>query len=734
MYANIILPINLKPLTYEVPKDLVDSINIGTPVFVPLRQKKMTGYVCGMDKENKSASSYKIKKILGINSEAGELHEDFLKFLVWVSEYYHYPLGNLIHLALRLKKSPKIEKIYALSSKAENITEQEVFSKWSEKRQSLIKHILKEGGTIKKIPEEYKNVFYTLKKSGHLEVLKKKATPTFLKPVSFPNTKKITHLNQEQEKAFKEISQAIYSDKSASFLLYGVTGSGKTEVYLSAAETALAKGRSVLALVPEISLTPQLFSRFQSRLGPKVVMFHSNLSHREKMNQWSLVDSGEARVVLGTRSCIFLPLKNIGLIVVDEEHETAFKQEDHLRYNAKNIALVRAKIENSVIVLSSATPSLESFHQSLLGKLKKLNLNEKAQGSSEPNIEVIDMKKEKAKTIFSSRLLYHLKKNIEKKKQSILFLNRRAYASYILCKDCGNTPKCPSCSVTLSYYKNDASLLCHYCNYAEKYSENCKSCSSRSLDIGAFGTELVEVKIKELFPEAKTLRIDRGLIKNNKDLDRSLREISENKVDIIIGTQMIAKGHDFPDINLVAILNADASLNIPDFRATEKSLQLFTQVGGRAGRRKEKASVLLQAYNTNSSAIKYFQKSDYEAFAREELSYRLKLNYPPYYRIAMVLITDAVDERAYQSVKKIKKLIQEIALKIEEKNENKIEILGPSPSTIHKLKGKYRWTILIKSPTATKLNSLLKTTINNSNSFIGKTSSIHIDIDPYGLT
>ena len=735
MYASIVLPVNLKPLTYEIPSNLVDSINIGTPVLVPLRKKRITGYVCKINNKSKDVSSYEIKKILDIDTEGKALYKDFLEFLMWVSEYYHYPLGKLIHLSLRLKSKPKKEKVYALTRKAEKITEKEIFLKWSEKRRSLINYFLEEGGEVRKIPTQYRNVFYALKKSSYLKVYQKKSSPCFLTPKSFPHTERITHLNWEQEIAFQEINKAICSNKRDAFLLHGVTGSGKTEVYLSAAEMALAKGRNVLALVPEISLTPQLFSRFRSRLGSKVVMFHSSLSHKEKSDQWSLVNSGEAKIVLGTRSCIFLPLKNIGLIIVDEEHESSFKQEDHLRYNAKNVALVRAKIENSVIILSSATPSIESFHQSLLGKLKKINLNRKAYGNFISNIEIIDMKKEKSKTIFSSRLLYHIRKKLEKGQQSILFLNRRGYASYILCKDCGNSFDCPACSVSLTYYKNNTSLKCHYCSYEEEVSKTCKNCKSENLDIGAFGTELVELKLKEAFPQAKILRVDRERIKNTKDLEKSLRQISENKVDIIIGTQMIAKGHDFPNISLVAILNADGSLNIPDFRATERSFQIFTQVSGRAGRRKEDATILLQAYNTNNSAIQHFKNSNYDAFAREELSQRLKFNYPPYCRIARILITDSMDERAFLCSQKIKKLIQKIASEVEKAEEKKrnFEVLGPSPSIIHKLKGKYRWVILVKSPTATQLNSLLKTTLNYCKPTLSKTSSVHIDIDPHSL-
>ena len=365
----------------------------------------------------------------------------------------------------------------------------------------------------------------------------------------------------------------------------------------------------MLALVPEISLTPQLFSRFQSRLGSKVALFHSNLSQRERADQWSLVHSGEAKVVLGTRSCIFLPLENIGLIIVDEEHETAFKQEENPRYNAKNMALVRARIESSVVVLSSATPSLESFYQSILGKIHKIELSGKVFGKSKNSIEVIDMKKEKSKTVFSSRLLFHIKKNLDKGKQSILFLNRRGYTSYVLCKSCGKTAECVRCSISLTYYKKDSILECHYCGYKEKALQSCKYCGSHELDLGTFGTELVEAELKKIFPQARILRIDRSLVKTSKDLDEKLRQISENKVDIVIGTQMIAKGHDFPHIDLVAILNSDGSLNLPDFRATERSFQLFTQVAGRAGRREGKAVVQLYIILVKLTMMLLLEKS-----------------------------------------------------------------------------------------------------------------------------
>ena len=390
------------------------------------------------------------------------------------------------------------------------------------------------------------------------------------------------HLTADQQAAFTEIQKAIHSNRYSPFLIHGVTGSGKTEIYLRAIEEVLKQGRDAIALVPEISLTPQLLARFKDRFGDHLALLHSGLGKGERYDQWRKVWKGEVRIALGARSAIFAPFKKLGIIIVDEEHEPSYKQEEKLKYHARDLAVVRAKQTEATLVLGSATPSLESYQNARTGKFRLLTLPQRIEGKPLPHVEVLDIRKEEG--LLSERLRTALQKNIEQKKQSLLFLNRRGFANFILCPDCGLTFKCPNCSVTLTHHLRERSLQCHYCDYQIPAPGDCPRCEGHRLGGVGMGTERLEQEIRSLFPEVKVARMDRDTTTRKHAHQRILKELESGAIDILVGTQMIVKGHDFPNITFVGVVSADTSLHFPDFRSSERTFQLLTQVAGRAGR------------------------------------------------------------------------------------------------------------------------------------------------------
>lgn len=727
MFAQVALPIALQPLTYHIPPHLLESLRVGTPVTVPLRKKRVTGYVSRIENEGAEAHKYEMKDIIEVAEDLPALDGNYLRFLQWISDYYHYPLGEVIESAMppstRLKKTAS----FVLAEKAFSLTEEEElrFAKRGGKKLQLIQ-LLREEKNLGSIPKEFQGAAKALIAEEFIIKQVSTRAPKFIDVSAFPNTNTAKSLSEEQSEAYETIRRAADTQAYSAFLLQGVTGSGKTEVYLSLAEYVLAKGKGVLFLVPEIALTPQLLARVQNRLGQEIAVMHSGLTDTERCDQWHLIHSGRARVVLGARSTIFAPLKNIGLIVVDEEHETAFKQEDRLRYNARDMALLRGTQEKATVILGSATPSLESFHHVLSGKLKRLELCKRFSGNALPKIEVVDLKREKLEGSLSGRLVHHLRKALERKKQAILFLNRRGFASFQLCKGCGNVPECPNCSVSLTHYKHSNSLQCHYCGYHADNPEACAACGSKELNFGGLGTESLEVELRALFPEARIVRIDRETTQKRGDLEKKLRSVANHEYDFIIGTQMIAKGHDFPNIELAAIVNADVTLNVPDFRSSERAFQLFTQVAGRAGRGGWASTVLLQTYDPENPAIVFAKNNAFEDFARMELAARSEFRYPPYYRLARIVISDSVDARARAAAFAIMEIIRRSP-------QTEIEAIGPAPAVLHKLLNRFRWNILLKTQNAPMLNSLIKSNLPLWKEIRSASTNISIDVDPVSL-
>ena len=536
-------------------------------------------------------------------------------------------------------------------------------------------------------------------------------------------------LNPAQQAAFERIRDAVAAGRYAAFLLHGVTGSGKTEVYLNTIETALASGRSALLLVPEIALTPAVAGQFFSRFGDRVAILHSAFTDTERSEQWRRIRSGAAGVVVGTRSGVFAPVRNLGLIIVDEEHDGSYKQEENPRYHGRDVAVVRAQAAGACVVLGSATPSLESRYNVERGKYELLELPDRIERRPMPTVELIDMRQEFLETrkqaTFSRKLIDALTRRIEDGEQSIVLLNRRGFSSFVACRSCGERVQCANCSVTLTYHRRDRRLLCHYCNYAEKVPSICPKCQSEHIYFMGVGSEKVEDELHRHFPTARIARLDRDTVNGKRGYETILQGFRDRCYDILVGTQMIAKGHDIPNVTLVGVVSADVGLGMPDFRAAERTFQLLTQVAGRAGRGDLPGTVLIQTINPDHYAVRMAGAQDYAAFYAKELNFRRMMHYPPFSAMANILVRSEKQELAFQ-------MAAELANELTPAPE-KIRVMGPAEAPVVKLKAEYRYQFLIKAAARKPLNDLLRSAQRFALARKWPATSLVIDVDPLTL-
>ena len=499
-------------------------------------------------------------------------------------------------------------------------------------------------------------------------------------------------LTQDQQRAYDAICESIEERQQRTFLLHGVTGSGKTEVYLQTIERVLNHDRQAMMLVPEIALTPQMVLRFKKRFGDEVAVLHSGLSKGERYDEWQKIRDGRARVSVGARSSVFAPFKELGMIIIDEEHESSYKQEDYPRYHARDIAEWRSQYHQCPLVLGSATPCLESYARADKGVYQLLSLPNRVNDQAMPHIDIVDMREELSsgnRSMFSNQLREAIESRLANKEQIVLFLNRRGYASFMLCRDCGHVPQCPNCDISLTYHKSTDQLKCHYCGYQETPPALCPNCESEHIRQVGTGTQRVEELLQREFEEANIIRMDVDTTSRKGAHEKLLNDFGEGKGDILLGTQMIAKGLDFPNITLVGVLNADTMLNLPDFRSSERTYQLLTQVAGRAGRHEKEGQVIIQTYNPEHYAIKDVQQNDYLAFYRQEMEYRKLGKYPPYF----FLINFTISHQEMKKVLEASKHIHQILL---QHLSDKALVLGPSPAALTRINNEYRFQILIK--------------------------------------
>ena len=538
--------------------------------------------------------------------------------------------------------------------------------------------------------------------------------------------RKVVTLTDEQTTVIDNIEQDLESYKV--HLLYGITGSGKTEIYIRIMEKVLTLNKNALLLVPEISLTPQAVDRFYSAFGEKIAILHSHLSDRERLYEWKRIKNRECRIIIGARSAIFAPLEDIGLVIVDEEHEGSYKQDNSPRYNARDLAVMRSKINNCPLILGSATPSLESWNNAINGKYELNTLLERPAGIYLPKVNIIDMKKQKNDILISEELIQAIKTNLARKEQTILFQNRRGYSTFLQCKKCGELVTCPNCDISLHYHSYTEEVVCHYCGYRKPVPRKCDKCGNYSFMYGAGGTQKLEEQIKALFPSAKLLRMDSDTTSKKKSYTDMYEMMSDGSIDILIGTQMISKGLDFPNVTLVGVILADISLNLPDFRASERAFQLLTQVAGRAGRGDKVGEVYIQTYLPNHYAIQNASKQDFLKMAEIELKMRYNLFYPPHFRLARILFTHANEAT-------IVKLFRDHQLYFDSLQKNyayeELKVLGPTPAPLVKINNKYRYHLIFKGKDVGVISSVIK---SFKEEFCKKISvKIDIDVDPTSL-
>jgi len=536
-------------------------------------------------------------------------------------------------------------------------------------------------------------------------------------------------LNPAQQAAFEQIADAIRARQFRTFLLHGVTGSGKTEVYLNAIEASLAEGRSALLLVPEIALTPAMAGQFFSRFGDRVAILHSAFTDAERSDQWRRIRSGAASVVVGTRSGVFAPVRNLGLIVVDEEHDGSYKQEETPRYNGRDVAVVRAQGAGACVILGSATPSLESRYNAERGKYALLELPERIEERPMPTVALIDMRQEFLETrkqaTFSRKLLEALGARLENGEQTIVLLNRRGFSSFVACRACGERVECINCSLTLTYHKRDRRLLCHYCGYAEKVPGACPKCASEHIYFLGLGSERVEEELHQAFPTARIARLDRDTVTGKRHYETILQDFREGNYDILVGTQMIAKGHDIPNVTLVGVVSADVGLGMPDFRAGERTFQLLTQVAGRAGRGSVPGIVLIQTINPDHYAVRMAAAQDYQAFYEKELMFRRMMHYPPFTAMANILVRSEKQEMAMR-------MSADLGILLIPPPE-KLRVMGPAEAPVPRLKNEYRYQFLIKATSRKALNELLQRIRAFAVERKWGATALVIDVDPLTL-
>lgn len=563
-------------------------------------------------------------------------------------------------------------------------------------------------------------------KNGWLTFVEKEAYRDPFANQTFEKTTALS-LNAEQQVAVETILQSVQEQQSQTYLLEGITGSGKTEVYLQVIAEVLNQGKTAIMLVPEISLTPQMVQRFKSRFGEHVAVMHSGLSQGEKYDEWRKIERGEAEVVVGARSAIFAPIENIGVIIVDEEHEASYKQEETPRYHARDLAIWRSEYHHCPVVLGSATPSLESRARAQKNVYQRLRLTQRAnQAATLPTIDVVDMRKEVENgnvSSFSMSLQEKLQERLEKNEQSVLLLNRRGYSSFVMCRDCGYVLPCPNCDISLTLHMDSKTMKCHYCGHEERIPYRCPNCGQDKIRYYGTGTQKVEEELQTLLPESRILRMDVDTTRRKGAHEKILRTFGEGQADILLGTQMIAKGLDFPNVTLVGVLNADTALNLPDFRSSERTFQLLTQVSGRAGRAEKPGEVIIQSFNPEHYAIQLAKAQDYEDFYTKEMYIRHRGDYPPYYFTVQITASHPEENEA------AKQMFQ-IATKLKQGLSPQAILLGPTPNAIMRVNNRYFYQVIIKYKQEPMLQPLLKEILTDTQRATARGLKLSIDAEP----
>ncbi len=742
MFADVAFPISsFQTFTYKIPEELKSQLSVGVRVRTPFRNRLVQGIVVGL--RRKSDFSGKILSIKSLVDDQPVLDTYLWKLIQWVSEYYYTPLGQVARTALPSNLSTRYQPPVRLLVKTTGISlDISNFKKRAPVQAAVLKHLEKQSDFIsvadlKPLASNPTGLCKKMAEKGWVEVKEVLLLPDATGFTFEPIHKKI-RLTKYQESAIKSIGKVLEEKAFSPFLVHGVTGSGKTEIYIEAANHTLKEGRTVIMLLPEIALTPQIAGRFRAVFGDTVALWHSKLNPAARAWTWKRICSGDFKVVIGARSAIFAPLKNLGLIVVDEEQEHSYKQESPgPRYHARDVALMRGKLHKAAVVLASATPSMESYYNQLQEKFKYIHLPKRYGGAKYPHVHVVDMLKESEETekygqVFSRLLIDKIERRLSDREQIILLQNRRGYAPILRCNDCGEIEMCPSCQVALTFHRVGRFLRCHFCGHTQKaLSNQCSSCYSSNLKLAGTGTQRVEEILKEKFPNATVDRLDVDTAKSGTNIKNTLQRFSDHKTDILLGTQMIAKGLDFANATLVGIINGDTGLYLPDFRSGEKVFQLIYQAAGRAGRGKKPGEVIVQTYNKDNSVIKCATQLDLKKYYNIALNERNELQYPPFSWIAKVELSSLYRDSLEKTATKIRGHMNHPF--------KGLGILGPAYCYRERLRNRYRMQVVLKSSktvdqNGTRLHHFLsKRLIKNPALNIPNSVRMHIDINPVSL-
>ena len=733
-YYEIYVENNVNIYTYKS----TEKYELGEWCIVNFVNRNKTGLIISETKEEDiSIDVSKIKFIID-RAPILSIPENIMKLIRWIKDYYISDYYNVIRTvypgtlklnyskkAIYVKnledKEPKTENMYLFEENKEKMSEAEKFNRYMQKKKEvttatldknfspdIIKRALKEEA----IKIEKKLIVNSKKMSGG-KIEGKIADDDVV-------------LNEEQQK----VADTIKNGEKKFYLLKGVTGSGKTEIYINLIKEAIKNGYGSLFLVPEISLTTQMTERLEKQFSDSVAILHSKLTDAEKRKEWTYIRTGEKKIVIGARSAIFAPVQNLKYIIIDEEHENTYKQDNNPRYHTKNVAIKRALIEGNVkVIFGSATPSFESYYQAEKNDIELVELKERFNNAKMPEYEIVDLNN--TPDNFSEELLKEMSGALGRQEQIILILNRKAFANLLKCKDCGHIPTCPNCSISLSYYKYENKLKCNYCGYEKYFNGKCDVCGSEKVMQIGTGTEKIEEEIKSYFPESRTVRVDSETVKTKKDYEDIYNDFKNHKYDIMLGTQIIAKGFHFPDVTLVGIINSDIILNFPDFRAGEKTFQLLTQSSGRAGRGSKDGKVVIQTFNEENEVIQNTVTGNYEGYYRKEMELRKILNYPPFGRLIIIVVSSEEEEELEKKAKKFYNILM-AGLNIGTNPGGNEFVSEPFKAPIYKINGRYRYQIFIKfnRENITKVKNVIRKTMNE---YKEKKIRISVDVDPVSM-
>lgn len=730
LYAEVIINSEAleidRPFTYKVPEEFNNEIKIGQIVKVPFGKGNKTSEGFILNLKNDDNIKFKTKNIAAILVKDPVIDEDDINLIEFLREKtlckYIDAFRLLIPVGIMKGAKAKKKKVIVLKNEdLSNIKNPDGYKK-------IVEFFKTNSGkyTKSELINEHSISQYKLNKLIENEVLSIEEESVFRYNDRVYNKDSAKSLTIEQENIIREY---INSDDTM-FLLKGVTGSGKTEVYMKLVERVLLEGKSAIILVPEIALTPQMIERFKGRFGVNVALFHSKLSDGERFDEWFRVKEGKAKVIVGARSAIFLPAKNLGLIIIDEEHENTYKSEQNPKYQTKEVAEYLSELKGCKVILGSATPSIETYYRALTGEMKLLELNSRVDNKPMPPMKVIDMRNELKggnKSLFSRELFIAIQERLKRKEQIILFLNRRGFSTFVSCRSCGYVFKCDECDISMTYHKNGL-LICHYCGKTKREPRECPKCHSKYVKFFGAGTQRVEEEVKKYFNNVRILRMDVDTTRDKHSYERIYNTFKNGEADILIGTQMVSKGLDFKNVTLVGILAADMSINIPDYRAAERTFQIITQVAGRAGRGDKQGEVLIQTYTPQHYSLQYAVNYDYEGFYEKEFTVRAMMKYPPFGKLLLINGTSKKEELLKNFMHKITMMIKPLVESCLD-----IEILGPIPCMISKVKENYRWQIVIKGEFDSYFSKNIKEILYDENKNVYNDIRISMDINPNNL-